>query len=102
MTDFVDSITAELMIDNLDRLARRHLLVFVAIEDPALGALATAPPSSPRNLHRAVVAGGLLRERELVRERLRRRGIEPLGVPPGEVHPRLINTYLEIKRRERL
>ncbi|MDX1998211.1 MAG: DUF58 domain-containing protein [Thermoanaerobaculia bacterium] len=102
LTDFVDSITAELMIDNLDRLARRHLLVFVAIEDPALGALATAPPNSPRNLHRAVVAGGLLRERELVRERLRRRGIEPLGVPPGEVHPRLINTYLEIKRRERL
>jgi uncharacterized protein (DUF58 family) len=102
LTDFVDSITAELMIDNLDRLARRHLLVFVAIEDPALGALATAPPSSPRNLHRAVVAGGLLRERELVCERLRRRGIEPLGVPPGEVHPRLINAYLEIKRRERL
>lgn len=102
LTDFVDSVTAELMVENLDRLARRHLLVFVAIEDPALGALATASPSSPRNLHRAVVAGGLLRERELVRERLRRRGIEPLGVPPGEVHPRLINTYLEIKRRERL
>lgn len=102
LTDFVDSVTAELMLDNLDRLARRHLLVFVALQDPALGALAAAPPRAPRELHRAVVAGSLLRERELVRERLRRRGIQPLDVPPGEVHPRLINTYLEIKRRERL
>ncbi|HMG54285.1 MAG TPA: DUF58 domain-containing protein, partial [Kofleriaceae bacterium] len=30
-TDFLDTVTAELMIDNVTRLARRHLVLFVAV-----------------------------------------------------------------------
>jgi uncharacterized protein (DUF58 family) len=102
LTDFVDSIAAELMLENLGRLARRHVVLFVALRDPALAATAGAAPTTLLDLNRAVVAGGLVREREIVLRRLRRQGILPLDAAPGEVSPRLVNAYLDIKRRERI
>jgi len=102
LTDFVDTVTAGLMVENLDRLARRHLVVFVALRDPGLGAVAAEEPADLPRLHRAVVAGALLREREVVLQRLRGQGIQTIDAAPSQIHPRLINTYLEIKRRERI
>lgn len=102
LTDFVDTVTAELMVENLDRLARRHAVVFVALRDPSLAAIAGRYPADLAALNRAVVAGTLLRDRDVVLRRLSRQGIEPIDAAPAEVTPRLINTYLEIKRRERI
>jgi uncharacterized protein (DUF58 family) len=102
LTDFVDTISAELMIENLDRLSRRHVIIFVSLQDPGLAATAGAAPASLLDLNRAVVAGGLLRDREVVLRRLRRLGIYPIDAAPAQVTPRLINTYLEIVRRERI
>jgi uncharacterized protein (DUF58 family) len=100
LTEFVDTVTAELMVENLTRLARRHVVIFVALQDPGLAALAAAPPADLRALNRAVVAAGLLRDREVVLRELAQRGIHALDAAPRQVQPRLINTYLEIKRRE--
>jgi hypothetical protein len=47
-----------------------------------------------------MVAGTLLRDREVVLRRLRQLGIQALDAAPAQVTPWLINTYLEIKRRE--
>jgi uncharacterized protein (DUF58 family) len=102
LTDFVDTVSAELMVENLDRLSRRHLVVFVALQDPGLAATADGPPTGLLELNRSVVAGGLLRDREVVLRRLRRMGIYPIDAAPAAVTPRLINTYLDIKRRERI
>ncbi len=44
----------------------------------------------------------LLRDREVVLRRLRRLGIYPIDAAPAQVSTRLINTYLDIKRRERI
>lgn len=102
LTDFVDTVSAELMVENLDRLSRRHVVIFVALQDPGLAATASAVPDGPLALNRAVVAGGLLRDREVVLRRLRRLGILPIDAEPRAVSTRLINTYLDIKRRERV
>ncbi|MEE8526537.1 MAG: DUF58 domain-containing protein [Thermoanaerobaculia bacterium] len=99
-TDFVDSVTAELMVENLRRLRRRHLVVFVALRDPSLDALIDAEPRSLLDVDRAVVAGSFLRERETTLVRLRQAGIFAIDAPPDRAGPRLINRYLEIKRRE--
>src|SRR5262249_13841417 len=93
---------AELMIENLDRLARRHAVVFVALRDPGLAAIAGRYPEDLLALNRAVVAGTLLRDRDVVLRRLARQGIEPIDAAPSEVTPPLVNTHLEIKRRERI
>jgi uncharacterized protein (DUF58 family) len=102
LTDFVDTTTAELMVENLDRLARRHKVVFVTLQDPGLAAIAAARPRDLQTLHRAVVAAGLLRDREVVLTRLRRQGIACVDGAPSAIGPQLLNTYLEIKRRERI
>ena len=102
LTDFVDTIAAELMVENLGRLSRRHVLIFVALQDPDLAVAAAQSPRHVVALNRAVVAGGLLRDREVVLRRLRRLGIYPIDAAPAQVTTRLINTYLDIKRRERI
>ena len=86
LTDFVDTVTAELMVDNLGRLARRHVVIFVSLADPTLTDEARARPRDLHQMHRSVVAGDLLLERR--------------RVPPELVAAGLVNRYLEIKRRE--
>lgn len=100
LTDFVDSITAELAIENLQRLARRHLVLFVATRDPSLEAIANSEPRTARQIHRAVVADQFARERDVVIERLKRSGIHCLDSAPENVSVEMLNRYLEIKRRE--
>ena len=101
-TDFLDSITAELMIENVTRLARRHLVLFVAVGDPAVDGWARRAPRSLADLHEAVVAGGFGRERRLVLERLRRAGAMVIDTTPEHFSLAVINRYLDIKRRELL
>jgi uncharacterized protein (DUF58 family) len=99
-TDFVDSVTAELMVENLGRLARRQLVVFVTLRDQALDAIALGRPARLADLHRAVVASGFLRERAAVLARLRRLGVLCVEASPGEISTRLLSRYLDVKRRE--
>ncbi|MGC3997612.1 MAG: DUF58 domain-containing protein [Anaeromyxobacter sp.] len=99
-TDFVDTVTAELMLENLGRLARRQLVVFVTLRDPALDRLALAGPRRLGEVYRSVVAADFVRERERVLARLRRMGIACVEAAPGQLSARLVNRYLDIKRRE--
>jgi uncharacterized protein (DUF58 family) len=99
-TDFLDTVTAELMIDNVTRLARRHLVLFVAVRDPSLEMRALAHPRSLTTLHQAVVAGDFGRERTIVLERLRRAGAHCIDTTPDQFSMALVNRYLDIKRRE--
>ncbi|MCP3961431.1 MAG: DUF58 domain-containing protein [bacterium] len=99
-TDFVDSVTAELMVENLGRLGRRHLVVFVALLDPTLAEVADSRPRTLLDVDRSVVAASFQRERQLTLGRLRKAGIFAIDAPPARVGPRLIDRYLEIKRKE--
>lgn len=99
-TDFVDSVSAEIMAENLDRMARRHLVLFVALRDPLLDAIENAPIASAGDLHRALVARDFARERRLVLERLRRSGVLVVDAVAEAASARLLNRYLEVRRRE--
>jgi uncharacterized protein (DUF58 family) len=101
-TEFVDTVTAELMLENLARLARKQLVVFVALRDTAVEALALARPGRTSDVYRSVVAAEIQRDRERVMARLRRMGITCVDAPPGQVSTHLVNRYLDIKRRERV
>jgi len=101
-TDFTDSTAAELMIESIGRLLRRHLVLFVVLRDQELEALTGAEPKTPEDVARAVVAGTLLRERDLVLARLRRMGVHIVEARAGDVGPAVINAYLDLKRRDLL
>lgn len=100
LTDFVDGTSAELMIENLARVARRNLVLFVALQDPLLIELADRRPLSPLDLYESVVAQQLARDRRAVLQRLQRCGVHCVSALPTEVSGDLISRYLELKRRE--
>ncbi|WP_328803305.1 DUF58 domain-containing protein [Ruegeria haliotis] len=99
-SDFVDTISAELMVENVSVLAKRHLIVFVALRDPILEAQVNRAPQDMNGVAETVSTGQLLHERRLVLERLHQLGITVIDAEPGEISTRLISTYLEIKARE--
>jgi uncharacterized protein (DUF58 family) len=101
-TDFADSTSAELMLETLGRLLKRHLVVFVVMRDAELEGLTGATPDTSEDVSRAVIAGRLLNERDAVITRLRRMGAHIVEAPVENVGPALLNAYLEIKRRDLL
>jgi uncharacterized protein (DUF58 family) len=98
-TDFADSTSAELMIENIERLLRRHLVLFVVFRDEELEGMADKEPSEPGDVSRVVIADALLREREVVISRLRRMGVEVVDAPAERAGVNLLNAYLDLKRR---
>jgi uncharacterized protein (DUF58 family) len=99
-SDFVDTTSAELMIENINALAKRHLIVFVTLRDPILEAQVNTAPQDMNDVAETVSTGQLLRERRLVLERLQQIGVTVIDAEPGEISARLISAYLEIKARE--
>ena len=98
-TEFVDVISAELLIESLRLMARRHVVVFVTMRDPLLTQLQEAPPNHFMNVAEAVIAADFLRERLIVLERIARLGVYCIDVPAGGISAALLNRYLMIKQR---
>ena len=101
-TDFADTTSAELMLDNVARLLSEHLVIFVVMRDDELEDLERQAPANADDVSRAVVAAALLRERELVVARLRRLGVQVVEAPADRIGPALLSRYLDLKRRDLL
>lgn len=99
-TDFIDTTSAELMIENIGILARRHLVVFVTIRDPDLEATVDQPPADLDGVATLVAANQWVQDRRRVLERLVRLGVTIVDARPNTVTARLVSTYLDIKARD--
>jgi uncharacterized protein (DUF58 family) len=98
-TDFVDTITAELLIESMQRVANRHVVMFVTQRGSVLQRAVDATPDRFADVAQAVIAHDFLRERGIVFERLERLGVHCLDVPSRGLSTALINRYLLIKQR---
>ncbi|MGA2126925.1 MAG: DUF58 domain-containing protein [Xanthobacteraceae bacterium] len=98
-TDFVDTVTAELLIESIQRVANRHVVMFVTLRDSFLQRTVDAPPVRFDAIAQAVIAHDFLRDRSIVLERLQRLGVHCLDVPSRGLSAGLINRYLLIKQR---
>ncbi len=99
-TDFVDTTSAELLIENIGILARRHLVIFVTMRDPELERIVAKAPESMDGVAELVAANQSIDERRIVMERLTRLGVTVIDTEPGKVTAQLISHYLEIKAKE--
>jgi len=98
-TDFVDTVTAELLIESMQRVAQKHVVIFVCLRDPFLQATVDAAPDRFETVAEAVIADDFLRDRRVVFDRLERLGIHCLDAPREGLSIGLINRYLMIKQR---
>lgn len=101
-TDFVDPISAELMLRTVGRLTERHLVLFMLMKDVELETLADIRPSDGEDVARSVISGGLLRERQVVIGRLRLLGAHVVEAGYRQLGPALVRRYLEFKREDLL
>ncbi|MDR1134176.1 MAG: DUF58 domain-containing protein, partial [Synergistaceae bacterium] len=97
-TEFVDAIQAELLIESLKWMTRRHVVIFVMFRDTMLSRLEAAPPADFSDAARAVIADGFIRERHIVLERIARLGVHCLDTSAAGLSSALLNRYLLIKK----
>lgn len=102
-SDFVDTTSAELMVENLAVLQRQHLVLYIALNDPGL-TRAALPPFGTEigldDLALSLSARQMLQDRQIVLDRLRRLGIHCLDAAPKDLSAALISRYIDIKSKE--
>jgi uncharacterized protein (DUF58 family) len=98
-TDFVDTVTAELLIESVQRVVNRHVVLFVTLRGSFLQQTVDRAPVRFTDVAEAVIAHDFLRDRSIVFEKLERLGVHCLDVPYRNLAISLINRYLLIKER---
>jgi len=87
------------VIDGAVQLLRRHVLLFVAMAQPEVDAIATNRPATVDQMFRAAAAQEMAARRELILARLRDQGALTLDLNPEALTSSVLNQYLTIKER---
>ena len=101
-TEFTDTVSADFMLRAIRRLVEKHLLIMVVLRDEELEAIASANPASADDVTRAVTAAALLKDRRIVIGRLQHLGVHVIEAEYDRVSERLVQSYLELKKRDLL
>ncbi|GAD85014.1 DUF58 domain-containing protein [Nocardia asteroides NBRC 15531] len=88
---------SEHLLPALPTLLRRHRVLIVSVTDPEIAA-AARDRSSAAAVYTAAAAETVLAERALVRETLRRRGVDVVTAAPDQLPEALADEYLELKQ----
>ena len=99
LSDAVDADTSVRFRSALVALARKHVLVFAAIQTPLMRELVKEPIGSSLDVSRKAVTFRLLREREKALRSLELSGVHILDVEPGRLTVPLVNRYIELRER---
>ncbi len=102
LTDLTVVEAARRMLQYSRVLTPRHLFLVVTIADETLEENELREPRTAEELYRVGVAAGLMRERTILLEELRRSGVEVLDSRADQVATRAVERYLDLKRRNRL
>jgi uncharacterized protein (DUF58 family) len=99
LTDVIDREASADLVASCLQLRRRHAVLVVAMADPALAAAFAEPVADAGHAYRWAAAVEMSNGRRASFEVLRRGGVLGLDVAPGELSPRLVERYLELKER---
>lgn len=98
-TDIFDPAASVNVLSGLGRLARRHLVVCVLMNDAALADALAEEPHDAEQAYRVGVAMRLTDERAAAIAQLRSLGIIIVDVPAPQLTVALLETYLDCKAR---
>jgi len=101
-TDFVDRVSATLLLEALSYVSRRHLVLFVACRDQELFERTLVPPASLADMHEHNEIFRLLGEREQVLLEMQRMNIHTLDLDASRVTVPLLNAYFRLKSEQRI
>lgn len=101
-TDLGDPATARRLLHSMGPLRPAHLPLVLTIRDQQVWDLASAPPKNMPEMYRVAVASELLAEREQTLLALRHFGALTVDCPAQDLSLLAVQTYLDIKQRNRL
>jgi uncharacterized protein (DUF58 family) len=99
ITDFAETATTPEVLEFAMHMANRHLIVFAAMGQPDLNALAAATPQTTGDMYRHVAALEIADRRSALLGALRQRGVLVLELMPGMLASSLVNQYMDVKER---
>ncbi len=99
LTDVQDPEASRELVSHALRLAARHLVLVVAMSDPAVLNARDAPIDSTNRAYEWAAAEEFVASRRASFELLRRGGVLGLDVVAGKLSPALVERYLELKER---
>ncbi len=99
ITDLAETAMRPEVIDGAMQLLHRHVLLFVAMAQPDVVAIANARPNTVEEMFRASAAQELTTRRELLLARLRDQGALTLDLDPAQLTSAVLNQYLKVKER---
>jgi uncharacterized protein (DUF58 family) len=99
ITDLAESAMRPEVIEGAAQLLHRHVVLFVAMAQPEVAAIARVIPASVDEMFRSAAAQEMASRRELLLARLRDQGAITLDTLPGEMTASVLNHYLSIKER---
>jgi uncharacterized protein (DUF58 family) len=102
ITDFAETPTTPEVIEYAMQMTQRHLVVFSAMNQPDLTALAETTPRTTEEMYRHAAALEIAQRRDLLLRGLRQRGVFAFELVPGRLASSLVNQYLDIKERNLL
>jgi len=99
LTDVQDPEASRELVAHALRLAARHLVLVVAMSDPAVLSARDAPINTTDRAYEWAAAEEFVASRRESFELLRRGGVLGLDVVAGRLSPTLVERYLELKER---
>lgn len=99
ITDLAETVMRPEVVDGALQLLHRHVLLFVAMAQPDVEAIAGARPKNVEQMFRASAAQELAGRRELLLARLREQGALTLDLNPEKLTSAVLNQYLIVKER---
>jgi len=99
ITDLAESAMRPEVIDGAAQLLHRHVVLFVAMAQPEVAAIARAIPQNVEEMFRSAAAQEMASRRELLLARLRDQGAIALDTLPSQMTASVLNNYLSIKER---
>jgi len=102
VTDLAETAMRPEVIDGAMHLLRRHVLLFVAMAQPEVDAIAQDRPNNVDQMFRAAAAQEMAGRRELLLARLHEQGALTLDLNPEAVTSSVLNQYLKVKERAML
>jgi uncharacterized protein (DUF58 family) len=99
LTDVQDPQASRELMAHCLRLAARHLVLVVAMSDPAMVGARDAPMTTSSRAYEWAAAEEFMASRRESFELLRRGGVLGLDVVAGRLSPALVERYMELKER---
>ena len=97
ITDLAETAMRPEVIDGAMQLLHRHVLLFVAMAQPDVDAIAQVRPRTVALMFRASAAQELSGRRELLLARMREQGALTLDLDPRHLTSPVLNEYLRVK-----